>query len=129
MAAERHRPDQYLGEGPVTRIVLDVVGNVEITLGDGRHGGLVADGQSLVLNVDEPASLAGLAGRRTLRTLAETLSRTGFTLHVRSGDRLLLAAGKDVESDLLSRLLRVPHARFDRRFALRSTLTRGRPKS
>jgi len=103
--------------------VLDVFGKVEITLGDGRQGSLVADGQKLVLDVDEAASLHGLARRGTLRMLAETLSRTGFTLHVRSGDRLLLAAGKDVESDLLSRLFHVPHARFDRRFGLRSTLT------
>ena len=106
--------------------MLEIFGNVEITLGDGLRGSLVADGQNLVLSVDEPASLVGLAGRRTLRTLAETLTRTGLTLHVRSGDRLLLAAGKGVESTPLGRVLQIRGARFDRRFALRSAIARGR---
>ena len=106
--------------------MLEVFGNVEITLGDGRRGSLVADGQNLVLNVDEPASLLGLAGRRTLGVLAETLTRMGLTLHICSGDRVLLAAGKGVESTPLGRVLQIRDARFDRRFALRSAIARGR---
>ncbi len=125
MAAQRHRPDPDVGEGPVAAIVLDVFGNVEIALGDGRRGSLVADGSRLVLEVEEPASLVGLAGRQTLRRLAETLASTGITLHVRSGERLLLAAGRDVESSLMGRMLKIPNARIEGRFALRSLVGRG----
>ena len=106
--------------------MLGVFGQVEITLGDGRRGRFEADGSRLVLHVDEASSLVGLAGRRTLRTLAEALARTGLTLYVRTGDRVLLVAGNGVRTSLLGRLLQLPHAHLDRTFALRSAVARAR---
>jgi hypothetical protein len=104
--------------------VLDVAGNVEIEFGSSR-GRLVADGQRFVLDVDEPSTLVGVLELSSLRTLAAGLARAGFTLHVRSGDRLLLLAGRDVQTGFLSRLLRLPRVRLSPRFALRSALGRG----
>jgi len=107
--------------------VLEVFANVEIEFGAGR-GRLVADGQDVVLDVDEPSTLIGVVDRQSLRTLAETLTRVGLTLHVRSGDRLLLSAGRDTKTGILSRLLRLPDVQLSPRFALRSALGRGHPR-
>ena len=87
--------------------MLDVFANVEIEFGAGR-GRLVAEGQHFVLDVDEPSALIGVVERRSLRALAERLTRAGFTLRVRSGDRLLLLAGRDAKTGILTRLLRLP---------------------
>jgi len=106
--------------------VLDVFANVEIEFGAGR-GRLVAEGQNLVLDVDEPATLIGVVGRRSLQALAESLTRAGFTLRVRSGDRLLLLAGRDAKTGILTRVLRLPGVQLSPRFALRSALGRVTP--
>ena len=104
--------------------MLDVFANVEIEFGAGR-GRLVAQGQHFVLDVDEPSTLIGVVERRSLRTLAERLTRAGLTLRVRSGDRLLLVAGRDAKTGVLTRLLRLPGVQLSPRFALRSALGRG----
>ena len=108
--------------------MLDVAGNVEIDF-DGSRGRLVADGQQLVLDLDEPTTLAGMLDLRSLRDLAAGLARADFTLHVRSGDRLLLLAGRDAKTGILSRLLRLRRVQLSPRFALRSALGRGHPRS
>ena len=90
--------------------MLDVAGNVEIDF-DGSRGRLVADGQQLVLDLDEPTALSGILDLRTLRDLAAGLARAGFTLHVRSGDRLLLLAGRDAKTRILSRRTLLPPGR------------------
>jgi predicted transcriptional regulator of viral defense system len=108
--------------------VLDVFANVEIDFETGR-GWLVAQGQHFVLDVDEPSTLIGVVERRSLRALAERLTRAGFTLRVRSGDRLLLLAGRDAKTGILTRLLRLPGVQLSPRFALRSALGRGHPRS
>ena len=107
--------------------MLDVFANVEIEFGAGR-GRLVAEGQHFVLDVDEPSALIGVVERRSLRALAERLTRAGFTLRVRSGDRLLLLAGRDAKTGILTRLLRLPGVQLSPRFALRSALGRGHPR-
>jgi len=107
--------------------VLDVAGNLEIDFG-GSRGLLVADGQQLVLDLEEPTALAGILDLRSLRDLAAGLARAGFTLHLRSGDRLLLLAGRDTKTGILSRLLRLPGVQLSPRFALRSALGRGHPR-
>lgn len=107
--------------------MLDVVGNVEIEFG-GSRGRLVADEQRFVLHVDEPSALVGVVDLRSARTLAAGLARAGLTLDVRSGDRLLLLAGRDAKTGLVSRVLRLPGVRLSLRFALRSALGRGRPR-
>ena len=107
--------------------MLDVAGNVEIDF-DGSRGRLVADGQQFVLDLDEPAALTGILDLRSLRDLAAGLSRADFTLHVRSGDRLLLLAGRDAKTGILSRLLRLRRVQLNPRFALRSALGRGHPR-
>lgn len=108
--------------------MLDVAGNVEIDL-DGSRGRFVADGQQLVLDLDEPAALVGILDRRTVRDMAAGLALAGLTLDVRSGDRLLLLAGRDAKTGILSRLLHLPRVQLSPRFALRSALDRGRPRS
>jgi len=107
--------------------VLDVAGNLEIDFG-GSRGLLVADGQQLVLDLEEPSALIGLVELRSLRRLAAALSATGFTLQVRSDDRQLLLAGRDTKTGILSRLLRLPGVQLSPRFALRSALGRGHPR-
>ncbi len=107
--------------------MLDVAGNVEIDF-DGSRGRLVADGQQLVLDLDEPTALTGILDHGSLRDLAAGLARAGFTLHVRSGDRLLFLAGRDAKAGILSRLLRLPRVQLNPRFALRSALGRGHPR-
>lgn len=104
--------------------MLDVSADVEIDFGAGR-GRLVADGQDVVLEVDEPSVLIGVVDRQALRTLAATLSHVGLTLRVRRGDRLLLSAGRGVEPGILSRLLRIPGVRLSPLLALRAALGRG----
>lgn len=108
--------------------MLDVGGNVEIEFG-GSRGRLGAGGQRFVLDVDEPAVLTGVFELRSLRTLAAGLARAGFTLDVRSGGRLLLLAGRDAKPGILSRLLHLPRVQLGPRFALRSALGRGLPRS
>ena len=107
--------------------MLDVVGNVEIKFG-GSRGRLVADGQRFVLDIDEPSVLIGVFELQSLRALAAGLARAGFTLDVRSGDRLLLLAGRDARTGILSRVLRLPRVQLNPRFALRSALVRGLPR-
>ena len=107
--------------------MLDVFANVEIEFGAGR-GRLVADGQDLVLDVDEPSTLIGVVDRQSLLTLAETLTRFGLNLRVRSGDRLHLSAGRDTKTGNLSRLLRLPGVRLSPLLALRLALGRGHPR-
>ena len=107
--------------------MLAVFANVEIEFDAGR-GRLVAQGQHFVLDVDEPSTLIGVVERRSLRALAERLTRAGFTLRVRSGDRLLLLAGRDAKTGILTRLLRLPGVQLSPRFALRSALGRGHPR-
>jgi len=107
--------------------VLEVFANVEIEFGAGR-GRLVADGQDVVLDVDEPSALIGVVDRQSLRALAGTLTRFGLTLRVRSGDRLLLSAGRDAKIGILSRLLRLPGVQLSPLLALRSALGRGHPR-
>ena len=107
--------------------MLDVFANVEIEFGAGR-GRLVADGQELVLDVDDPATLDRIADRRSLRTLAPALARAGLTLRVRSGNRLLLSAGRDVETGILGRLLRLPCVQLSPSFTLRTALGRITPR-
>ena len=107
--------------------MLDVVANVEIEFGAGR-GRLVTQGRHFVLDVDEPSTLVGVVERRSLQTLANRLAQAGFTLRVRSGDRLLLVAGRDAKTGILTRLLRLPGVQLSPRFALRSALGRGHPR-
>lgn len=107
--------------------MLDVFANVEIEFGAGR-GRLVADGQELVLDVDDSATLDGVVDRRSLRTLAPALARLGLTLRVRSGHRLLLSAGRDVETGILDRVLRLPGVQLSPLFALRAALGRVTPR-
>ena len=104
--------------------MLDVFANVEIEFDAGR-GRLVAEGQDVVLEVDDPSTLIGVLDRRSLRTLAEALTRVGLTLRVCSGDRLLLSAGRDIKTGLASRLLRLPGVQLSPLLALRSALGRG----
>ncbi|MFN0156081.1 MAG: hypothetical protein ACKVUT_17040 [Gaiella sp.] len=107
--------------------MLDAVGSVEIEFGASR-GRLVADGQQLFLDVDEPSVLFGVLGLGQLRVLGTELARAGFTLHVQSGDRRLLLAGRQAKPGILSRLLRLPRVQLGPRFAVRSALGRGRPR-
>ena len=107
--------------------MLDVFANVEIEFAAGR-GRLVAQGQHFVLDVDEPSTLIGVVERRSVRALADRLTRAGFTLRVRSGDRLLLVAGRDAKTGILTRLLRLPGVQLSPRFALRSARGRGHPR-
>ena len=104
--------------------MLDVLANVEIEFRAGR-GRLVAEGQHFVLDVDEPSALIGVVERSSLRVLAESLTRAGLTLRVRSGDRLLLLAGRDAKAGILARLLGLPGVELSPQFALRSALGRG----
>ena len=108
--------------------MLDVFANVEIEFDAGR-GRLLAQGQHFVLDVDEPSTLIGVVECRSLWALAERLTRAGFTLRVRSGDRLLLLAGRDAKTGILTRLLRLPGVQLNPRFALRSALGRGHSRS
>ncbi len=108
--------------------MLDVSADVAIEFGAGR-GRLVADGRELVLEVEEPSTLIGVVDRPSLRRLAETLTRVGLSLRVRSGDRLLLSAGRDAGTGVLSRLFRLPGVHLSPLFALRSALGRGLPRS
>jgi len=103
--------------------VLHVFADVEIEFGAGR-GRLVAQRRDFVLDVDDPSTLSRVAGRRSLQTLADRLTLAGLTLRVRSGDRLLLVAGQDAETGILTRLLRLPGVQLSPRFALRSALGR-----
>ena len=107
--------------------MLDVSADVEIKFGAGR-GRLIADGQDVVFEVDKPSTLIGVFDRQSLRTLAATLTRVGLTLRVRSGDRLLLSAGRDTKTGILSRLLRLTGVRLSPGLALRSALGRGHPR-
>ncbi|MEJ7790989.1 MAG: hypothetical protein WKF65_03340 [Gaiellaceae bacterium] len=107
--------------------MLEVFANVEIDFGAGR-GRLVADGQDVVLDVDGPSTLIGVVDHQSLRTLAGTLTRFGLTLRVRSGDRLLLSAGRNTKTGILSRLLRLPGVQLSPLLALRSALGRGHPR-
>jgi len=107
--------------------VLEVFANVEIEFGAGR-GRLVADGQDVVLDVEGPSTLIRVVDRQSLRTLAGTLTRFGLTLRVRSGDRLLLSAGRNTKTGILSRLLRLPGVQLSPLLALRSALGRGHPR-
>jgi len=107
--------------------VLDAFANVEIEFGAGR-GRLVADGQDFVLDLDDPATLNGVVDRQSLRKLADALARVGLTLRVRSGDRLLLSAGRDVKAGILSRLLRLPGVQLSPSFTLRTALSRATPR-
>ena len=107
--------------------MLEVSADVEIEFGVGR-GRLVADGNDVVLDVDEPSALIGAIDRRSLRKLAEVLTRAGLTLHVRSGDRLLLAAGRDARPGVVSRLLRLPAVRLSPLLVLRTALGRSHPR-
>ena len=107
--------------------MLEVFADVEIEFGAGR-GRLVGDGQDVVLDVDEPSTLIGVVDRESLRTLAGNLTRFGLTLRVRSGDRLLLSAGRDTKTGILSRLLRLPGVQLSPLLALRSALGRGNPR-
>lgn len=101
--------------------MLDVAGNVDIDF-DGSRGRLVADGQQLVIDLDEPTALPEFLDLRSLRDLAAGLVRADLTLHMRSGDRLLILAGRDAKTGILSRLLRLPRVQLNRRFALRCAL-------
>ena len=107
--------------------MLDVAGNVEIDF-DGSRGRLVADGQQLVLDLDEPTALTAVVDLRLLRDLVAGLARADLTLQVRSGDRLLLLAGRDAKTGIVSRLLRLPRVQLNPRFALHSALGRGRSR-
>jgi len=107
--------------------VLDVAANVEIDFGSLR-GRLVADGRQVVLGVEEPSALFGVADRRSLEALADGLGRAGLTLRISTGDRLLLLAGRDVKPGLVPRLLRLRNVQLDSRFALRAALARGLPR-
>ena len=107
--------------------MLDVAGNLEIDF-DGSHGRLVADRQQLVLDLDQPTALTAILDLRSLRDLAAVLARADLTLHVRSGDRLLILAGRDAKTGILSRLLRLPHVQLNPRIALHSALGRGYPR-
>lgn len=98
--------------------MLDVHADVEILL-DGGRGRLLAAGQHLELEIDQPSALVGLAGRRMLGAMATELARAGCTLRVRSCGRLLLVAGEEAGTGLVGRLLHVPHVRPSLRFALR----------
>ena len=113
--------------GERSSVVLDVFGNVEIEFGAGR-GRLLAQGRHVVLEVDEASTLIGVVERRSLGILAERLTRAGFTLRVRSGDRLLLLAGRDAKTSILARLLGLPGVQLSPRFALRSALGRDKPR-
>ena len=97
--------------------MLNVFANVEIDFGSGR-GRLVADGQELVLDVDEPSTLIGVVDRQLLGTLAETFTRVGLTLRVRSGNLLILSAGRGIETGILSRLLHLPGIQLSPRFVV-----------
>ena len=109
--------------------MLEVFANVEIEFGPGPgRGRLAADGQDLVLDVDQPSTLIGVVDRQSLRTLAGTLTRLGLTLRVRSGDRLLLSAGRDIKTGILSRLLRLPGVQLSPLLALRSALGWDHPR-
>ena len=80
-----------------------------------------------MLDVDDPSTPDRC--RRlspTLRALAAGLTGAGLTLEVRSGERILLRAGRDVDTGLLSRVVRLPGVRLGTRFALRSALVRWR---
>lgn len=78
-----------------------------------------------VLDVDEPSVLIGVFELRSLRALAARVARAGFILDARGGDRLLLLAGRDAKTGILSRLLRLPRVQLGPRFAVRSALDRG----
>ena len=101
--------------------MLEAHGDLEISFGSSR-GRLIADGRRLVLDVDDPSMLARVVGRRSLRLLAAELARAGCTLHVRSGGRLLLVAGREADTGTLSRLCRLPRVELDPWFAVRSAL-------
>lgn len=75
----------------------------------------------------QPTAITGILDLRSLRDLAAGLAGADFTLHVRSGDRLLLLAGRDAKTGILSRLLRLPRVQLNPRFAFRSALGRGHP--
>ena len=101
--------------------MLDVFSDVEITLVK------VAGAASRQMVVVCPrrgraACLVGLTGRRTLRALAEALARTGLTLDVRSGERLLLTAGHGVEPTLARAPRRMPATPISRKHPLRRPL-------
>ena len=91
---------------------------------EGGRGRLVAEGQRLVLNVDSASALTGLLDRRSLGRLARELARVGLTLHVRSGDRPIVSAGRDARTRLLGRALRLPNVQIDPRFAIRTVVRR-----
>ena len=107
--------------------MLHVVADVAIEFGAGR-GRLIGDGRDLVLDVDDPSTLIGAVSPPTLRALAAGLTGAGLTLEVRSGERILLRAGRDVDTGLLSRVVRLPGVRLGTRFALRSALVRWRTR-
>lgn len=107
--------------------MLDVSADVEIEFGSAR-GRLVADGQDIVLDLDSPDALSGLIDRRSLREVAGLLARDGLALRVRSGERLILSAGRGVNAGILTRLLRLPCVQLSPWFTLRTALGRGKSR-
>jgi hypothetical protein len=103
--------------------VLDVLADVEIEFGAG-HGRLTAEGRHVALDVDAPSTVIGVVDRRSLRALAGWLARAGLTLRVRSGDRVLLVAGRDARTGIVARLLHLPGVQLSPQVALRSALGR-----
>ncbi len=99
--------------------MLEVDGRVEVEF-DGGRGYLVADGARLVLDVDDPSAAARVLNHRTLRALGRRLSSAGLTLHVRTGGRPVLTAGRDARRRFPARSLRSPDLRVSPWFALRS---------
>jgi hypothetical protein len=96
----------------------EIAAALDVVLADGTALRIDGDGRDLDISIksDAAALLRTLAGARKtlplLRAATETLARSGIAATIRVGGRTIGHIGRDVESDGIGKLLRVPYLRL-----------------